>query len=65
MAVIVQFDLDKDHVKAVGVLSEAEETYHGVGRGTILVSTTAVRILHAEGIRFRVIGERAKEKEPQ
>jgi len=65
MSAIVQFDQDEDHVRAVGVLSEAEETYHGVGRGTILVSDAAVRMLRVEGIRFRVIGEEPREEEPQ
>jgi hypothetical protein len=66
MSVIVQFDQDEDHVRAVGVLSEAEETYHGVARGTILVSNTAVRMLRAAGIRFRVIGEAVRrEEEPE
>lgn len=66
MSVVVQFERHEDHVRAVGILSEADETYHGVDKGTILVSNTAVRMLRAEGLRFRVIGEEARrEKEPQ
>lgn len=66
MPVIVQFERHEDHVRAVGVLSEAEETYHGVARATILVSNAAVRMLRAEGLRFRVVGEEARrEEEPQ
>lgn len=66
MPVIVQFERHEDHVRAVGVLSEAEETYHGVDKGTILVSNAAIRMLRAEGLRFRVIGEKARrEEKPQ
>ncbi len=65
MQVIVQFDQEEDHVRAVGVLSEAEETYHGVGKGTILVSNAAVRMLRMEGIRFHVVGEERRKEEPQ
>jgi len=63
MAVIVEFERHEDHVRAVGRLSEAEETYHGVDKGTILVSNTAVQLLRAEGIRFRVIGGEARREE--
>lgn len=66
MAVIVRFDTDEDHVRAVGILSEADETYHGVAKGTILVSTVALRMLRVEGVHFRVIGEAARrEEEPE
>jgi len=61
--VIVQFERHEDHVRAVGILSEAEETYHGVTRATILVSNAAVRMLRARGIPFRVIGEEARREE--
>jgi hypothetical protein len=66
MSVIVQFEGHEDHVRAVGILSEAEERYHGVARATILVSDAAVRMLRAAEVRFRVIGEEARrEEEPE
>lgn len=63
MPVIVQFERHEDHVRAVGILSEAEETYHGVDKGTILVSNAAIRMLRVEGLRFRVIGEETRREE--
>lgn len=65
MSVIVQFERREDQVRAVGVLTEAEETYHGVDKGTILVSGVGIRMLRAQGIRFRVVGgEERREEEP-
>lgn len=68
MAVLIRFDSDADHVRAVGLLSEAEETYHGVAQGTILVSNAAERMLWTQGVHFQIVGgekPRRKEEEPE
>ncbi len=61
MSVVIRFDHDEDHEQAIDVLTEAEETYHGVGPATILVSPAAVAALRDKSVRFRVINEPQKE----
>lgn len=56
MPTIIRFESVEDHTKAVGILSEAEETYHGVEREAIIISAAALRLLQTENVRFRVIG---------
>jgi hypothetical protein len=62
MPVVIQFDQDEEHERAIDVLTEAEETYHGVAPATILVSNAALCALQAHGVRFQVLSETAKEQ---
>lgn len=63
MSVVVYFDSHEDHVRGVGILTEAEEKYHGVDKGAILVSNAAFRMLRNLGIRFSVVGEEERKEE--
>lgn len=63
MPVFVKFTRREDHIRAVGILSEAEETYSGIDKETIQISNAAVRMLRAEGINFNIIGEEVGREE--
>ncbi len=63
MPVVIQFDSENDHEEAIDVLLESGETYGGFARGCIVVSEPAIRALRAQGIGFRVIGEKKREEE--
>jgi hypothetical protein len=60
MAVVVKFDGEQDHERAIDVLADSGETYQGVAPSCILVSTPAVRALRASGVRFQVVNENGK-----
>jgi hypothetical protein len=62
MPVVIRFDREEDHERAIDVLADAEETYHGVARASILVSSAAFNALRANGIRFHVVGENQPEE---
>jgi hypothetical protein len=61
MGVLIQFPEHAERLRAIDVLAEAEETYHGVPPKCYLVSETAARLLESKGIRFQVVGDKAKE----
>jgi hypothetical protein len=61
MSVIIRFGRDEDHVRAIDVLSDSDETYHGVAPGTILVSNRAVRELQERGVGFQIVGANGQE----
>jgi hypothetical protein len=62
MAVVIKFDGEKDHERAIDVLTDCGETYHGVAPASILVSAPAVHALRANGVRFQVVNEAARDK---
>ena len=61
MPVVIKFECDEDHERAIDVLTDSGETYHGVAPASILVSTPAVQALRANGVRFQVINENGKD----
>ena len=61
MPAIIRFDRVEDHERAIDVLTEAEETYHGVAPATIMVSSTTLHALQAQGVRFEVVSDTRKE----
>lgn len=64
MATVIRFDEEEEHERAIDVLLETGETYGTVAPGCLLVTNTAIRSLRATGIRFRVLGRRPEEEEP-
>lgn len=65
MPVIIQFDFEADHERALDVLFEIEATYSGAGRGSIQVSDAAARALRERGVRYRIIAGRLEEEPPR
>jgi hypothetical protein len=57
MPVVIKFDCEQDHERAIDVLTDTGETYHGVAPASILVSTPAIRALRENGVRFQVVNE--------
>lgn len=64
MPVVIQFDFEADHERALDALFEIEATYSGAGRGCIQVSDVAARVLRERGIRYRVVAGRLEEEPP-
>lgn len=65
MPEVVEFDSREDRLRAIDILLNAGETYGGVPLRRFLVSSTAISLLRAAGVRFRVLGRRAEaEEEP-
>lgn len=62
MAELIEFETDKDRLRAMDALFEAGETYSGIPRRRFLVSGAAVRLLRTEGVRFRILGRRGEEE---
>jgi len=62
MPVVIKFECDEDHERAIDVLTDSGETYHGVAPASILVSTPAVQALRANGVHFQVINENGKDQ---
>lgn len=62
MAVVIRFDEEEEHERAIDALLGTGETYGTVAPGCLLVTNVAVRSLTAAGIRFRVLGRRPEEE---
>ena len=62
MAIVIKFDCEQDHERAIDVLTDSGETYHGVAPACILVSTPAVNALRANGVHFQVVNDNGREK---
>jgi len=65
MPVVIHFDFETDHERALDVLFEIEATYSGAGSGSIQVSPAAAQALRERGIRYRVISGEACLKFPR
>ena len=61
MAELIMFPMREDRIRAIDILAEAEETYHGVAPRCYLVSNAAVALLKSQNVRFQVVGEKDKE----
>jgi hypothetical protein len=59
MAVLIMFPAREDRLRAIDILAEAGETYHGVPTSCYVVSEAAAKVLESQGVRFQVV--RAKE----
>ena len=62
MAVIIQFETEEDHVRAINLLAEAEESYQGAPKDSIIISNRAARLLKAQNVKFTPIGGDDEEK---
>jgi len=62
MSVVIRFDEEEEHERAIDVLLGSGETYGTVASGCLLVTNVAVRSLRAAGIRFSVLGRRPEEE---
>jgi hypothetical protein len=61
MPLLITFPDREDRLRAIDILAEAEETYHGVPHHCYLVSDAAGKLLESKGVRFQVIGDKDKE----
>jgi hypothetical protein len=61
MALLIRFPARKDRLRAIDILAEAGETYHGVPIGCYVVSEAAAKLLETKEVRFQVVGDRDKE----
>ncbi len=61
MAVVIEFDIREERLKAIDFLAEAEESYQGLPKRRFLVSNNAARILKDRNVKFQVIGGKEEE----
>jgi hypothetical protein len=58
---LIMFAAREDRLRAIDILAEAEETYHGVPTACYIVSESAAKLLETKGVHFQVVGDRDKE----
>jgi hypothetical protein len=58
MAMLITFPAREDRLRAIDILAEAGETYHGVPASCCVVSEAAARLLESKEVRFQVVGDR-------
>lgn len=61
MPLLIAFPAREDRLRAIDLLAEAGETYHGVPTNCYVISETAGHLLRSEGVRFQIVGEKDKE----
>jgi hypothetical protein len=61
MPLLIAFPAREDRLRAIDILAEAEETYHGVPTNCYVISEAAGQLLRSGGVRFRIVGEKDKE----
>ncbi len=61
MALLIMFPAREDRLRAIDILAEAGETYHGVPTRCYVVSDAAAKLLESKGVRFQVVGDQDKE----
>ena len=62
MPLLISFPEREDRLRAIDILAEAGETYHGVPTSCYVVSDPAGQLLRSKGVRFQIVGD--KDKEP-
>jgi hypothetical protein len=58
MAMLITFPAREDRLRAIDILAEAGETYHGVPTSCYVVSEAAARLLETKEVRFQVLGDK-------
>ena len=58
MARLISFVAREDRLRAIDILAEAAETYHGVPPSCYVVSDTALKLLESKGVHFQVVGDK-------
>jgi hypothetical protein len=58
MATLIMFPAREDRLRAIDILAEAGETYHGVPTRCYVVSEAAAKLLESKGVRFQVVGDK-------
>jgi len=61
MDLLIMFPAREDRLRAIDILAEAGETYHGVPKSCYVVSDAAAKLLETKGVCFRVVGDKDKE----
>lgn len=61
MPLLIAFPAREDRLRAIDILAEAGETYHGVPTNCYVISDTAGQLLRSEGVRFQIVGEKDRE----
>ncbi len=61
MPLLIKFPVHEDRLRAIDILAEAEETYHGVPPRCYIVSEAAAKLLEAKGVHFQIMGKKEKE----
>jgi hypothetical protein len=62
MPLLIEFPVHEDRLRAIDILAEAEETYHGLAR-CYVVSDTAAKLLENNGVHFQIVGGEAGSRE--
>ena len=55
MGLLIMFSAREDRLRAIDILAEAGETYHGVPASCYVVSDAAAKLLETKGVRFQVV----------
>jgi hypothetical protein len=61
MPLLIAFPAREDRLRAIDILAEAGETYHGVPTSCYIISEAAEQLLRSEGVHFQVVGDKDKE----
>ncbi|MCI0640298.1 MAG: hypothetical protein L0Y72_12630 [Gemmataceae bacterium] len=61
MPLLIVFPAREDRLRAIDILAEAGETYHGVPTNCYVISEAAGRLLCSQGVRYQIVGEKDKE----
>jgi hypothetical protein len=60
MPLLITFPVREDRLRAIDILAEAGETYHGVPTSCYIVSEVAAKLLDDKGVHFQVVGDKDK-----
>jgi len=61
MALLITFPAREDRLRAIDILAEAGETYHGIPTRCYVVSEQAAKLLKTKGVHFQLVGEKDTE----
>jgi hypothetical protein len=61
MAILISFPERDDRLRAIDILAEAGETYHGVPTQCYVISDAAAKLLESKGVHFQVVGDTDRE----
>jgi hypothetical protein len=61
MPLLISFPAREDRLRAIDILAEAGETYHGVPPQCYVISEQAAKLLETKRVHFQVVGDKDTE----
>jgi hypothetical protein len=61
MPLLIAFPARQERLRAIDILAEAGETYHGVPTNCYVISEAAAKLLRSQEVHFQIVGEKDKE----